>query len=108
MLASDFLIVFTAGALLLASDYTEVELIYSRDEYRDGRAALLRKLLREALECDFRIKIDGDESTAVAELVEQFSHLELASATTAPDSTCHRGICLCYKTVSTCPVYSVL
>ena len=106
MLASDFLIVFTAGALLLASDYTEVELIYSRDEHRDERAALLRELLGEALEGDFRIKIDSDESTA--ELVEQCMHQELASATTAPGATCHRGICSCYKIMSTCVPHNVL
>ena len=66
---------FTADAALLAPDYTEVELIYSRDKYRDERAALFQELLRETLECDdFRIKIDGDESTAGAELAAHFSH----------------------------------
>ena len=34
---------FTADALLLAPDYTEVELIYSRDEYREAWAALWRE-----------------------------------------------------------------
>ena len=37
----------TAGALLLEPDYTEVELIYSRDEYREAWVAMWRERQRE-------------------------------------------------------------
>ena len=90
---------FTADGLLLEPNDTEIE-------YREQWVDLCLEELEEALECDFGIKTDSAE--LIAKLVEQFSRQELASTTDAPDETCPRGICSCYKIMSTCVPHNVL
>ena len=87
---------FTADALLLAPDYTEVELIYSRDEYREAWAALWRGREQEAWTAMSRKrKREGDDSKRQAiGFVRHSSNQKLAS--TSLDPTC-QGIFSYYR-----------
>ena len=73
----------TAGALLLEPDYTEVELIYSRDEYREAWAAVWRERERERSERD-------DSKKPTIGFARQCSHQKLTSI--SREATC-QGIC---------------
>ena len=81
----------TADAALLKPDYTDVELIYSRDKYREESAALWRGREQEAWTAMSRKRKredsgrDDSKRQAIG-FVEQVSHQKLA--TTSLDATC--------------------
>ena len=77
---SEFLVVLTADASLLVPDYTEVELIYSRDEYRVAWTALWRERQREGSG-----RYDSKRQLAIG-FVRHSSNQKLTS--TSLDPTC--------------------
>ena len=88
----------TADAALLKPDYTDVELIYSRDKYREESAALWRGREQEAWAAVSRKrKREGDDSKRQAiGFVRHSSNQKLATCSTSLDATC-RGIFSYYR-----------
>ena len=86
-----FPVVLTADAALLKPDYTDVELIYSRDKYREESAALWRGREQEAWTAMSRKRKredsgrDDSKRQAIG-FVEQVSHQKLAI--TSLNATC--------------------